>query len=69
MKQPVLEKGRKKSSSSSSNFFKKREAFAKDIQKIKLQKDGIPNKRDKLSQLNAFLDKNGVLGVAIHLAS
>lgn len=44
------------------------EAFAEDIQKIKLQKENTLNKHNKLSQLNAFLDKNNVLRVGGRLS-
>ncbi len=59
MKQPVLEKGRKQKSSSS-KLSKKREAFAKDIQKIKLQKYGIPNKGNTLKSVKCFLGQKMV---------
>ncbi len=44
------------------------EAFAEDIQRFKLQKDDTLNKRNKLRQLNAFLDKEGVLRVGGRLS-
>jgi len=44
------------------------EAFAEDIQKIKLQKENTLNKHNKLSQLNAFLDKDNVLRVGGRLS-
>ncbi|XP_038549580.1 uncharacterized protein LOC119883123 [Micropterus salmoides] len=44
------------------------EAFAEDIQKIKLQKENTLNKRNKLRQLNAFLDKDNVLRVGGRLS-
>lgn len=39
------------------------EAFAEDIQRIKLQKDNTLSKHNNLHQLDAFMDKNGVLRV------
>lgn len=44
------------------------DAFAEDIQKIKLQKEGILNKHNSLRKLNAFLDKNNVLRVGGRLS-
>lgn len=44
------------------------EAFTEDIKRFKLQKDGTLNKRNKLCQLIAFLDKNGVLRVGGQLS-
>lgn len=43
------------------------EAFTEDIQKIKQKKDTL-NKRNKLHQLNAFLDENNVLRVGGRLS-
>lgn len=44
------------------------DAFAEDIQKIKLQKEGTLNKHNSLRQLNVFLDKNGVFRVGGRLS-
>lgn len=45
-----------------------KDAFAEDIQRIKLQKEGTLNKHNSLRKLNAFLDKNGVLRVGGRLS-
>lgn len=44
------------------------QAFAEDIQKIKLQKEVTLNKHNRLRQLNAFLDKNSILRVGGRLS-
>lgn len=44
------------------------DAFAQDIQKLKLQRELTPKKHNKLHKLNAFLDTNNVLRVGGRLS-